>query len=173
MVELETSRLLLRAVHIRDAGAFDEVFGDLEVMRFSSGTKTKAEVREWIQRCLTHYYPEWGHGPLSVVEKTSGEVIGYCGLFYFPNIDGRPEIEVGYRLRTAFWGKGFATEAALRVQDYAFSELGKKRLIAMVDPGNLASIGVALKLGMEYEKDVMLDGFTHPDRLYAREFTEI
>ncbi|MDQ2691068.1 MAG: GNAT family N-acetyltransferase, partial [Chloroflexota bacterium] len=92
---------------------------------------------------------------------------GYCGLFYFPDVGGKPEVEIGYRLRRSAWGKGFATEAACAVRDFAFNSLGMQRLIALIDPDNIASIRVAEKLGMQYEKDIMLPGYTHPDRIYA------
>jgi ribosomal-protein-alanine N-acetyltransferase len=94
-------------------------------------------------------------------------VIGYCGLFFFPDVGGQPEIEIGYRFARSAWGQGYATEAALAVRDYAFTTLGIKRLIAMVDPSNVASIRVVEKTGMHYEKDVMFEGYSHPDHVYV------
>lgn len=143
------------------------VFGDPEVMRFGDGVQTPEWVREWTLTCLERYYQRWGFGPYAVVEKQSQELIGYCGLFYFPDVGGKPEVEIGYRLRRSAWGKGFATEAACAVRDFAFNSLGMQRLIALIDPDNIASIRVAEKLGMQYEKDIMLPGYTHPDRIYA------
>ena len=72
----------------------------------------------------------------------------------------------------SYWGRGYATEAAQAVRDYAFNRLRLPRLIAMIDPQNIASIRVAEKLGMYYEKDVMFEGYTHPDRVYAIEGEE-
>jgi len=95
--------------------------------------------------------------------------MGYCGLFYFPDVGGQPETEIGYRLARAYWGRGYATEAARAVRDYAFDTLRLQRLIAMIDPQNGASIRVAEKLGMVYEKEVMFAGYTHPDRVYVIE----
>lgn len=143
------------------------IFGDAEVMRFGDGAQTEAWVREWIATCLTQYYPRWGFGPYAVVERMRREVIGYCGLFFVPNVNGRAEVEVGYRFARATWGNGYATEAALAVRDVAFHTLCIRRLIAMIDPHNTASIRVAEKLGMAYECDVMFDGYTHPDHVYA------
>jgi len=94
-------------------------------------------------------------------------VIGYCGLFFFPDVNGQSEVELGYRLAKSAWGQGYATESARAVRDYAFATLGLKRLIAMIDPSNLASIKVAQKIGMQYEKDVIFAGYTHPDLVYA------
>jgi RimJ/RimL family protein N-acetyltransferase len=86
----------------------------------------------------------------------------------FDDVNGRPEVEIGYRLIRSAWGHGYATEAAQAVATYA-TTLGIQRLIALIDPGNVASIRVAYKLGMHYEADVMFDGYTHPDHVYTME----
>jgi RimJ/RimL family protein N-acetyltransferase len=162
-----TERLFLRHFHVLDAEAMHRVFGDPEVMRFGDGAQTKEWVDAWLRTCLERYYRTWGFGPYAVVEKHSQDSIGYCGLFFFPDINGKPEVEIGYRLARFAWGQGYATEAAVAVRDYAFTTLGIKRLIAIIDPSNTASIRVAEKLGMKYESEVMLEGYTHPDHVYV------
>lgn len=142
------------------------IFCDADVMRFSDGVKTEEWVNDWLHTCLERYQI-WGYGPYAVLEKDRQDVIGYCGLFFFPNIDGQEEVEVGYRLVQSAWSKGYATEAAHVVRDYAFKTLGIKRLIALIDPANIASIRVAEKIGMHYEKEVMFEGYTHPDHVYV------
>ena len=162
----ETGRLILRPFHMSDDEAMQRVLGDIEVMRFSAGVKTPEGVRAWLCRCVENYQKQ-SFGLWAVVEKTSGEVIGYCGLTHFPDVAGLPETEIGYRLARPYWGHGYATEAVQAVRDYAFETLGLRRLIALVDPDNVASIRVAEKIGLRYEKDVMLEGYTHPDRVYS------
>ncbi len=166
MIILETKRLILRQFHILDGQAMDLVFGDPEVMRFGPGVQTRKWVRDWIQGCLESYQ-RLGFGPWAVVERSSSAVIGYSGLFHFPDLAGQPEIEAGYRLARPFWGQGFATEAVLAIREYAFGILCLPRLIALIDPQNIASIHVAEKAGMHYEKQVMLEGYTHPDHVYS------
>ncbi len=166
MFQLTTERLLLRHFDLQDAEPIYQVFGDPEVMRFSDGLKTKEWVQDWLHLCVERYQ-DWGFGPYAVVKKSSQAVVGYCGLFFFPNIDGQAEIEIGYRLARSAWGQGYATEAGRAVRDYVFGTLGIKRLIAMIDPSNGASIWVAEKIGMKYEKDIMLKGYTHPDHIYV------
>ena len=166
MFSLTTERLLLRHFHILDAEAMQRVFGDPEVMQFGDGIHTKEWVDKWLRICLERYHQTWGFGPYAVVEKHNRNVIGYCGLFFFPDIDEQPEVEIGYRLARSAWGQGYATEAVQAVRDFAFDTLGIKRLIAIIDPSNTASIRVAEKIGMHYEKDVMLEGYTHPDHIY-------
>lgn len=166
MIIVQTERLFLRHFHILDHGPMYRIFGDADVMRFGDGVQTKEWVHGWLATCFDQYQ-QWGFGPYAVVERTSREVIGYCGLFFFPDVGGQAEVEIGYRFARAAWGYGYATEAARAVRDWAFQTLCLKRLIAMIDPNNTASIRVAKKLGMQYERDVMFEGYTHPDHVYV------
>lgn len=165
MIVAETERLILRHFHIVDAPALERIFCDPEVMRYSSGVKTPQWVRKWLHGCLEDYFQKWGFGLWAVVEKRSHNVIGYCGLSRFEDVGGQPETEIGYRLARDYWGHGFATEAACAVRDYGMGILGFTRLISIIDANNVASIRVAEKVGMRYEKDVLFQGFV--DRIYA------
>ena len=133
MIIVETKRLVLRHFRISDGEAMNRVFGDAEVMRFGDGVQTTEWVHDWLCRCLENYRQKSGIGPWAVVEKSSTETIGYCGLFYYPDVCGQPETEIGYRLARPHWGRGYATEAAKAVRDYAFNTLHLSRLIAMID----------------------------------------
>ena len=73
-------------------------------------------------------------------------------------LDRPVEIEIGYLLGREHWGNGYATEAALAVRDWALAELGLERLIALIYPGNVRSIRVAEKLGMEPEDEIEIFG---------------
>jgi RimJ/RimL family protein N-acetyltransferase len=165
-VILETERLILRQFHIFDEESLHGVFGDPEVMRYGPGVQTRVWIGEWLSNCLENYQ-KLGFGPWAVVLRSVSTVIGYAGLFHFPEIDGQPEIEVGYRLARSHWGQGFATEAVTAIRDYAFHVLCLPRLIALIDPQNTASIRVAEKIGMRYEKEAMLEGYTYPDHIYS------
>src|ERR1043165_711886 len=167
MFRLTTNRLVLRHFHILDGEPIYRVFGDAEVMRFGDGVQSREWVEAWLRTCLERYYRTWGFGPYAVVEQSSRNVIGYCGLVFFPDGAGQAEVEIGYRLARSARGNGYATEAARAVRDFAFDILSIKRLIAMIDPSNTGSIHVAEKIGMHYEKDVMFEGYTHPDHVYV------
>jgi ribosomal-protein-alanine N-acetyltransferase len=62
-------------------------------------------------------------------------------------------VEVAYLIDPAYWGQGLGTEAAQGVLDYAVATLGLSRLICLIDPGNAASIRVAEKIGMRFERE--------------------
>jgi ribosomal-protein-alanine N-acetyltransferase len=166
MIIVSTERLTLRHIQPDDVDAFSPLFADPEVMRYGDGAQGRDWVEAWVQRAVAHSQ-RWGFGPYAVSVRTTGVLIGYCGLFHCDDINGRPEIEIGYRLIRSAWGQGYATEAALAVKTYATTTLGIIRLIAMIDPGNVASIRVAQKLGMHYEAEVMFDGYTHPDHVFV------
>ena len=142
------------------------LFGDAEVMHFGSGVQTLEWVQDWLVGCLANDYQKWGFGKWAVVEKSHRETIGYCGLSCI-NIDGQLEVDIGYRLVRSAWGHGYATDAVIAVRDYSFNVICLPRLIATIDPHNLASVHVAEKAGMRYEKDVMFEGYTHPDHMFA------
>jgi RimJ/RimL family protein N-acetyltransferase len=158
MVIAETRRLFLRCFHAADLDAMAGVFGDPEVMRFGPGPQSPDWVREWLRGCLEDYYRKWGFGLWAIVSRPDRRVAGYCGLTRFDDIDGRPEIEIGYRLARDFWGHGLGTEAVGAALGYAFDVLVLPRLVAIIDPGNGASIRVAEKNRLRYEKDVIFRG---------------
>jgi RimJ/RimL family protein N-acetyltransferase len=93
-------------------------------------------------------------------EKTSGKFVGVAGL----HPHGVGIYEIGFHLKPEFWGKGYAIEAAEKVIDYAFNELGAKELFAGHNPNNIASKKLLEKLGFEYTGDEFYEptGLYHP-----------
>ena len=131
------------------------------------GPLSEHQIEKWLEQQLETYRSEQGIEVLAVIERNTSELIGYCGLFHFPNIDGKSEIEIGYRFMQDSWGNGYATDAATSIRDYAFSNLNLSRLIALIEPANARSIRVAEKLGMKFEKEVLLEEYDYPDYLYS------
>jgi len=165
---IETERLILRRLTASDHEALESLFGNAEVMKSSvDGPLDSENVATWLSDQIGSYETGNGIENLAAINRTTSELIGCCGLTLYPDIDGVPEIEIGYRLARRFWGSGYATEAAIAIRDYAFTDLKIDRLVALIEPVNKRSIRVAEKLGMKYEKDVMLDDYDYPDYLYA------
>ena len=167
MLVTETSRLLIHHFSANDADAMEAIFCDPEVMRYSeNGVQTPEFARVWVANMIG-YYPRWGLGMLAVIEKVTRDLIGYVGLSRFPNRCGPNEAELGFRLARPYWGRGYATEAARGVCGYARDRLLLPRIIAIIDPDNVASVRVVEKIGMTRESEIMFQGYTHPDHLYA------
>ncbi len=166
MYFIKTERLILREFGPLDAPALEAVFGDAEVMKFGPGVQSTEWIAKWIDDCIQDY-DRYECGPWAVLEKSSHDLIGYCGLFHFADLGGQSEVELGYRLVRLSWGNGYATEAAAAARDYAFEVLGLERLVSLIDPENTVSLKVAQKLGMHYEREILLPEYSHPDHLYA------
>jgi len=154
---MNSQRIFLRPFEASDLDEMQAVMGNPDVMRFSlSGPKTRVETEDFIKRCRAQYQ-EFGYGLLAVVYKEENRVIGYCGLFR-QEIDGRVELEIGYRMHPNYWGRGIATEAAGMIRDWAFANLDREKLISIIEPENAASIAVAKKIGMHFEREFLFKG---------------
>lgn len=156
--QLETERLLLRTMLPTDLDSLHLIFTDARVMAaFHHDPLTREQMEGWLQRNLDHQ-KEFGYGLFSVILKETGELIGDCGL---EQMEDMGAAELGYDLRSDFWNRGYATEAASAVRDYAFHDLHLPQLISLIQVGNLASKRVAEKVGM-----TLVEEFTRYGRQY-------
>lgn len=156
---LETSRLILREFTLDDVDSLARVLSDPETMRFYPAPFDRGGVENWISRNIGRYAKD-GFGLWAVVLKSSGEVIGDCGLTV-QNVDGVDEVEIGYHTRRDLWGQGLATEAARACRDFGFARFSVDRLISIIRSENLASRRVAEKNGMTVAKEVLRANFPH------------
>ena len=161
----KTRRLLIRALRVNDGDAMFRIFGDAEVMRFGDGVRTRAWVDRWL-RAQIDQYAGLGFGMWAVEEQITGQTLGYCGLSRDSHRCAAIETEIGYRLIRDYWGRGLATEAVCAVRDYAIDTLRLPVLIAIIDPGNGASIRVIEKARFVFDREVMFDGYSHPDEVF-------
>jgi ribosomal-protein-alanine N-acetyltransferase len=76
-------------------------------------------------------------------------------------VSGKHRAELGYDFRSDCWNRGYATEAACAVRDYAFSTLGLPLLISLICPGNPASARVAEKTGLQKIEEIQRQGRTY------------
>lgn len=163
--EIKTNRTILRWFQKEDLDEIAIVLGHPDVMRFSlSGPYSIEQSKEFIKKCLSQYENN-GVGLYAVVYQESKKVIGYCGYF-IQNIDEIDEIEIGYRLHPDFWNQGLASETSKAVQEKGFSDFGFKRMISLIDAKNIASVRVAEKNGMKYEKEIIFKNRI-PVRIYS------
>ena len=141
---LLTERLLIRAFEPEDLQALHEIYGDPEVTRWIPPYPTLEHTRRALG---LHVAGGRNGGPAfwAVIERSSGDLIGDAGM---APLDGGPDLELGYTLGRRWWGRGYATEAAQACLAEAFGPLGTSRVVALIRPGNRASIAVAEKLGL-------------------------
>jgi RimJ/RimL family protein N-acetyltransferase len=153
---LETERLILRGFRESDLDAYAEMSASEEVMRYIGTGKVLSRGESWrsMAAIIGHWYLR-GYGLWAVEEQQSGEMIGRVGCW---KPEGWIGLEVGWSLRRAFWGRGFATEAGLVSIDYAFTKLQQSHVISLIHPDNKASRRVAEKLGEKLEAETEVLG---------------
>jgi [ribosomal protein S5]-alanine N-acetyltransferase len=160
----ETKRLFLRKLTPNDVDALLEFFADADAMKYLPATKDIDGVKEWIS-LVQKSYDHYGYGPWALICKFSDQFLGYCGLCLQEDVDGKDEIEILYGLVRKNWGKGYATEAAIGVYEYGKNKLELNRFVALIEPGNIRSIKIAEKIGMQLENNI--DRWCRNYRVYS------
>lgn len=146
---LETERLILRKLKKSDVDDIFKMRSDADLMRYIREPQTeRRESFEWI-RMISGRWDAEKLGFCGVIEKETGEFVGWCGLWRLKETN---EIEVGYAIQKDYWGKGYATEAAQKFLEYGFEELELNRIVAVAYPENEASQNVMKRLGMNFVK---------------------
>ena len=149
---LETQRLLLRQFTQDDVENLVELDGDPEVMRFINGGRptSRQEIESDFLPAVLDYYERFaGFGFWAAIEKSTGQFVGW---FHFrPATDAPPgEVELGYRLPKAAWGKGYATEGSRALIEKGFTDFGVQRVVASTMVVNVASRRVMEKAGLRF-----------------------
>lgn len=157
---IETERLWLRAWEDKDVAVFADINQDPKVCEFLPGPVSLNETVEWIGR-INRHIRKHGYGLWAATLKDTGDVIGYVGL-NVPSLKAHftPCVEIGWRLSSEQWGKGYATEAAREVLRQGFERLGLKEIVSFTVPANLRSIRVMEKIGMTRDPQ---EDFLHPN----------
>ena len=155
MTILETERLLLRELTTDDARFIFELLNEPSFIRNigDRNIRTLDDACAYILNGPVKSYEKNGFGLYLIVLKETNESIGMCGLIRRENLE---DVDIGYALLPRYWSKGYAVEAARATKAYAKDVVGLKRIVAIVDPTNEASMRVVEKLGFSYEKMVRL-----------------
>jgi len=147
---LETERLVLRQLHIADAGSLFAILSDEELTRFydDEAFTDLSQAREQIE-AWARGYEEWRIIRWGIVQRGTDTVIGTCGYYGFHRWHARGSL--GYELARPFWRQGIMTEALAAIIDFGFREVGLNRIQALLMPGNEASEKLLEKLGFRGE----------------------
>jgi ribosomal-protein-alanine N-acetyltransferase len=150
----ETERLILREMTAEDAEDFFRIYNDRKTKKFVVKTFISLEdVRGQIEKHIENYYKKYDFGLWATVLKENNHLIGRCGLLY-QEVEGVSDLEIAYLFDSDYWGNGFATEAAEMLVKLGFQRFGFNRVVAYIDPRNTASIRVAEKVGLRYEREI-------------------
>ena len=164
MTILETDRLIVRHVSIDDAAFILGLLNEPSWLRFigDKGVRTLDDARGYILSGPIESYGRFGFGLYMTLQKSDGARIGLCGLL---KREALPDVDIGFALLPAHWGKGYALEAAAAVLEHGRTTHGLRRIVAITNPDNERSIQLLEKLGMRQNGTVRISD-TGPDLKY-------
>jgi [ribosomal protein S5]-alanine N-acetyltransferase len=178
---IESERLIFRRIEQADFEFFARIHADPIVARYLGNGKPRSirETHELLERYF-ETYKSLELGPLAVLRKSDGVLIGRCGLsdmalevntssgklprvwYQRSQVPAGTNVifeqELGYTFDRNYWGQGYASEAAARVFEYASSTIPFRRIVSVIHPDNTASIKIAKKCGARHENNVILMG---------------
>jgi RimJ/RimL family protein N-acetyltransferase len=155
MMQIETPRLRLRPWIDDDFEPLVAMCADPRVMEFSPSIFSRGET-EAMWRRIHEHFAHYGFGPWAM--EVEGKFAGSLGLDWIRfETHFTPCVEIGYRLRTEFWGRGLATEGGQAALQYGFECLGLREIVAFTIPANKRSRRVMEKIGLVFSEE-----FDHP-----------
>ena len=146
----QTPRLNIRPLTLADATAWEDFFTDNENLRFfvlNPKSLPAEKAKLWLEWQLKRYR-ENRYGLLALESKETGELVGMAGLLT-QELDGLPELEIGYHLLPQYWGNGYATEAARFFKAFVRQNNLADSVVSIIHVENLRSQNVAVRNGME------------------------
>ena len=154
-----SDRMLVRPWQPADLDAFARMNADPRVMRYFPETLSAKQSTAFAQRIAAHF-EEYGFGLWAVELVDLAPFAGFVGLNR-PRFQSRftPCVEIGWRLASAYWRRGYATEAAQAVVRHGFTRLDLREIVSFTVPHNRASRRVMEKLGMQHDP---AEDFDHP-----------
>ncbi len=167
MIILKTNRLLLREASVDDSEFILKLVNEPAWQKFISNLSidTIEKASEYIEQKLITMYQKFGFG-LWVVERTDDKIpIGLCGLL---KRDSLQNIDLGFAFLSDYWGRGFATEAAIASLMYAEKEIKVKKIVAITHPLNISSVKLLERAGFIYEETFSHPGSDEVLSLYAK-----
>jgi RimJ/RimL family protein N-acetyltransferase len=159
-IVIETERLRLRLWLESDRAPFARMNADRRVMEFMPACLSRKESNALADRIESHF-DRHGFGLYAAELRSDGQFTGFIGISV-PNFQAHftPSVEIGWRLDSAYWGQGLATEGARAVVSHAFASLKTPELVSFTVPANLRSRRVMEKIGMTHNAS---DDFDHPN----------
>lgn len=155
---IETERLILRELRPEDAAGMFALNSDPLVLKYL-GEKllTSIEQAQDVIANIRQQYADHGIGRWAAIEKSSGEFIGWSGLKFITAVENNRTLfhDVGYRLLSHHWGKGYASESGKAALEYGFRTMQLQEIIGMCNEENLGSRRALEKCGLTFVEKFM------------------
>lgn len=152
---LQTSRLTLRPTAVEDAALYLKLLNTPKWLEYIGDRKVKTldDAKRYIQDRVRPQFEKLGYGNYTLNLKANGAQIGCCGLY---NREALKGVDIGFALLRQYENKGYAFEAAVKLRDLAFQEIGLQRIGAITVKNNTGSQKLLEKIGMQFLKTIQL-----------------
>jgi RimJ/RimL family protein N-acetyltransferase len=169
MIVLETERIILRQFSIDDAPFILKLLNEPSFLRYIGDKKVRDidSAQQYILNGPIRSYEQNGFGLYLVELKEPRTRIGMCGLLKRAEL---PDVDVGFAFLPEFWNRGLASEAAAAVLKYGQETLKLKRIVAITNSDNHASIKLLQRQGFTFERLMKLSGDADEVKLFATDF---
>jgi ribosomal-protein-alanine N-acetyltransferase len=162
----ETERLILKPTTIADAEFIRTLYNSPKWIEFIGDRRisTVKDAENYIQTKLTPQMQSLGFGNYTIIRKSDGEKIGSCGLYDRQGVEG---IDIGFALLPTFEKKGYAFESVKYLKEIGFNNFKLKQISGITSKKNKASQDLLMKIGLTFEKNIILPNETEEILLYT------
>lgn len=168
MTVIRTARLQLSPLDYEDCEFVRELVNEPDFKRYigDKQVETLEDARSYLRNGPIGSFEKHGFGMFLVSLLHGGEPLGMCGLLKREQFSAP---DIGFAFLRRFWAQGYALESARAVMTFGIEQLKLARIIAIVDPDNIASVRLIEKLGLEFERKVRMEGDSSDIDLYSAE----
>jgi ribosomal-protein-alanine N-acetyltransferase len=162
----ETDRLILKPTTVADAEFIRSLYNSPKWIKFIGDRQlnTVKDAENYIQTKLMPQMKRLGYGTYTIIRKSDGEKVGSCGLYDREGVNG---IDIGFALLPDFEKKGYAFESVNYLKEIGFSNLKLKQISGITSKKNKASQDLLMKIGLKFEKTIILSNETEEILLYT------
>jgi [ribosomal protein S5]-alanine N-acetyltransferase len=155
VVIAETPRLRIRHLTAADAAFTCTLLNEPSFINniADRGVRSELDAMHYLAEGPIKSYQQHGYGLFMVEDNASREPLGFCGLLYREHLQ---ETDIGFAFLPQCWGKGYAFEAAAAILHFGYSKLQLKRIVGLTSASNAASIKILTRLGLRFEKMVIM-----------------
>ncbi|MEO5946325.1 MAG: GNAT family N-acetyltransferase [Chitinophagaceae bacterium] len=164
----ETDRLTLKPFAVTDAAFLLKLLNSPKWLQYIGDRKvyTEEEAANYINSRMITQLEKLGYGNNLVIRKEDNMAMGACGLYERP---GLPMVDIGFAFLPAFEGKGYGYEAASRLLQAGKEEFAIQKVCAITIKENLTSQKLLLKLGLQFIKNIIMEGDKEELMYYEKE----
>jgi ribosomal-protein-alanine N-acetyltransferase len=162
----ETDRLILKPTTVAEAEFIRSLYNSPKWIKFIGDRQlnTVKDAENYIQTKLMPQMERLGYGTYTIIRKSDGEKVGSCGLYDREGVNG---IDIGFALLPDFEKKGYAFESVNYLKEIGFSDFKLKQISGITSKKNKASQDLLMKIGLKFEKTIILSNETEEILLYT------